>query len=214
MSNKTKIKESSEPEASPTKAARLDDDKFFDGLDIYLHPAALSATKKNIFERQIQVRGGNLVKNLTSSCNSAVVVVIDNSNVEANKLRTLIEKCLQANPGSDLVFVGSNWLSGCLEEKRRLPFEQFDLKAKCGKFTTVSSSPATAVEAPKHRAEKSPKTVSASKFVCAHSSANPVSTNFNEAITRELEKLAQTYKSSNDRSAFWPRKILSRVKSP
>jgi hypothetical protein len=198
MSNKTKLKE--DTEARPEKAAKLDEDKFLDGLHIYLHPAALSATRKNIFERQIQIRGGILVKDLSiSNDNDNVVVVIDNSNVEPGKLRSLIEKCLQANPNYDLVFVGSNWLSGCLEAKRRLKFEQFDLKAKCGKLTTVKPSPGAAVEAPKAKSEPSPKTVSASKFVCAHSSVNPVSTNFNEAITRELEKLAQTYKSSNDR---------------
>jgi hypothetical protein len=118
--------------------------------------------------------------------------------IESEKLKSLIEKCSQSHPGSDLTFVGTNWLSGCLEKKQFLSLESFVLKIKRQAVESTATGPPKAGLP----TAASPKTFSASKFVCAQSSSNPTSTNFNAAITEQLEKLAQTYKSNNDRLFF------------
>ena len=54
------------------------------------------------------------------------------------------------------------------------------------------------------------------KFVCAQSSDNPTATNLNKALTDELEKLANAYKSTKDTwRAFGYQKVRkSRLASP
>jgi hypothetical protein len=175
---------------------------FLKGLNIFLHPAARSLNRKKIFERQININGGTLVTDLNKFEGETVVVVIDSLSIETSKLKGLVEKCRSSNVAGDkLIFVGTNWLSGCLEKSDLLPFEQFLLKVKKVEETKSDVSQSDVLKNDFVKSDNSPKTFSTSKFVCAQSSVNPTSSNLNEAITRELEKLAQTYKSSNDRLA-------------
>jgi len=113
-------------------------------------------------------------------------------------LKAFIEKCQMSTSGTETIFVGTNWLSSCLEQNLLLPFEPFILKLKPSKPSQQQQpKPEAATDPPKSK--DNPQTVSTTKFVCSQSSVHPTSSNLNVAITQELEKLAQTYKSSNDR---------------
>ena len=59
---------------------------FFDGLKIHLHPAALGPVRKNIFEKQVQSHGGQLVPDLTNSSYPKLIIVLDNLSIEASKV--------------------------------------------------------------------------------------------------------------------------------
>ena len=199
MSNKRKSGEKL-PELDP-KSVRIG---FLKGLNIYIHPAALSLSRKNFFERQIDVHGGILVMDLNGFDGGEVVVVIDSSSIETSKLKGLLEKCRASNVAEDkIIFVGANWLSGCLEKSDLLPFDQFILKTKTVEKAESDNSQNDISTKDISKSDVSPKTFSSSKFVCSQSSVHPTSTNLNESITRELEKLAQTYKSTNDRFIFF-----------
>jgi hypothetical protein len=54
MSKKKCAKEDAEA-VKGSKVARTEGRGFFEGLNIFLHPAALSPARRTIFERQIQV---------------------------------------------------------------------------------------------------------------------------------------------------------------
>jgi hypothetical protein len=197
-------RKSSEEAKTDAKMSRSENGGFFKDLAIYLHPAALSLGRKKIFEKQIQAHGGDLVSDLKDCPNGKhLIVVIDDSSIDKAKLRGLIEKCQMSiqNSGTENVFVGTSWLSTCLEHNIRVPFEPFVLKFKSAKGCSPSQQqqqqPQVSTDPPKSK--DYPRAVSTTKFVCSQSSVHPTSSNLNVAITRELEKLAQTYKSSNDR---------------
>ena len=183
---------------------------FFDGLKIHLHPAALGPVRKKIFETQVQSHGGELVPNLTNSAHPKLIVVINNSSIEASKLKSLLDKCDSVTgPVSEKIFVGTSWLSTCLEQEQLVSYEPFLIKRKSQQIKLEATVNLSKSEDQPSKSDnlysKDPKCdvtkreISTSKFVCAQSSSNPTSTNLNEAITQELEKLAQTYKSKNDR---------------
>ena len=134
---------------------------------------------------------------------------MDNSSIESSKLKCLVEKCESVNPVSEKIFVGTSWLSDCLEKEQLVPYEQFLIKTKSkqNKLETTANLSKSEDQPSKSdnsysndtKYDASKREISTSKFVCAQSSSSPASTNLNEAITQELEKLAQTYKSKNDR---------------
>ncbi len=72
----SKVRNTSEKfeDVKEAKVPKLDESQFLDGLDIFLHPAALSSTRRTIFERQIQLRGGTLLSDL-KNCSKAVVII-------------------------------------------------------------------------------------------------------------------------------------------
>ena len=191
------------------KQSRQSVSSFFAGLKVHLYPAALGPVRKKIFEKQIQSHGGELVADLTHCTSTRLIIVIDNSSIEPSKLKSFVEKCESVKPDGEKIFVGTSWLSECLEKEQLMPYETHLIK-KAPKQTKLETATkvCTSEDQPftndnlgsvalKYDASK--RGVSTSKFVCAQSSNNPTSTNLNEAITKELEKLAQTYKSKNDR---------------
>ena len=192
-----------------SETARQSETSFFDGLKIHLHPAALGPVRKKIFEKQVQSHGGELVPDLTNSSYPKLIIVLDNLSIEASKLKSLVDKCDSVSPVSEKIFVGTSWLSGCLEQKEFVPYEPFLIKRKSNQIKLEATVNLSKSEDQPSKGDNSDsedskygvprKAISTSKFVCAQSSSNPTSTNLNEAITQELEKLAQTYKSKNDR---------------
>ena len=109
---------SSEPSA---KKAKTSEDKFLSGLAIYLHPAALSKTRKAIFERQVGAKGGRLVSDLTKE--DTPIVLIDDCLIDETRMGLLVDKI--ANSGAE--FVGLRWLSDCLKEGKLLSRSNYQL---------------------------------------------------------------------------------------
>ena len=208
---------------STEKRARFDDSEpIFQGISIYLHPAALGKTKRAIFERQIVSNGGTLVDSLADNAAGQFLVVIESVPIDSGKLRAIVDKCIDnfSNPKSEVV--STCWLSMCLEEKRRIETDSFRLDkkllAKRAKVdnTSESSDAATEPSSSNSSSHEGTNPIDRVKdnFVCARSSENPQSTNLNKNITDELEKLAAAYKSSNDKwRAFGYQKAIAAIKS-
>ncbi len=200
---------------------------FLEGLHLFLHVAALSKTRRSIFERQIAKKGGILVKTLEVSTKEPhqVLVLLEDSITGREKLAAIVDK-LSNQKKAAMTFVGLSWLSKCLEKDALLSYDNYVItgtgeeqrlekvtaddqvvdgrsKVEGSKVPGEKSSTKSYMEGKKH------------KFVCAQSSENPaVSTNLNKHITDQLEKLAVAYKSTNDTwRAFGYQKAISALRN-
>jgi len=202
--------------------------RFLNDLLFHLHPAALSKTRRKIFERQIVAKGGRLVDNLADSkslqaANEIINVLIDDSLVNQSRLQSIIAKCFEqfGGPGRlSLEFVALRWLSDCLKGDKLIEVDEgtyllrkSDTKSGDdegdGQVPSTSGGVALGSAASANKDGEGKKVVAAAaaaaasslqqKFVCAHSSEDASAPqNHNKIITDQLEKLAQAYKNSND----------------
>ena len=205
------------------KRPRIDDsDPIFRGISMHLHPAALGRKKRAIFEKQIVSNGGALVHSLEETVSGNFLVVVESGSMDTEKLRAIVEKCIQSFSNTKSEVVSTNWLSKCLEEKRTIETNSFRLDKKLlaikakAEGTSDSSGPAPEPSTSQLRTDEPSVHIDRvkGKFVCAQSSENSQSANLNKNITDELEKLAAAYKSSNDRwRAFGYQKAIAAIKN-
>ena len=160
--------------------------EFLSGLTIYLHPAALSKTRKSIFERQVAAKGGRLVTELSKEDSQEVLVLIDDGLIEKTRVGLLVDKMLVH---SSARCVALSWLSDCLREEKLLDRDGCYL-------LSPSSTPSPSTSKAQEPGPSS--LVLQDKFVCSQSSQEGALVNHNKTITDELEKLAKAYKNSND----------------
>ena len=66
---------------------------YLSNCDIFLYPASLSNTRKTLFENQINLNGGNLIKHLTCIRNyKEPYVLIDDNLIDRTRIDTMIKK--------------------------------------------------------------------------------------------------------------------------
>ncbi len=104
----------------------------FSAFTIHLHPAALGKTRRAIFENQIESHGGHLAAGIDVRSDSGrkLLVLLESSTVAVEKLRPIVEKCLEEIQRRKLdgaQVVGISWLSKCIEQKTLLDTDSFRL---------------------------------------------------------------------------------------
>ena len=86
---------------------------IFNGLKLYLHPAALSKSRRTIFERQIASQSGNLLENLDGD---GAMILIDTSLMDLTRQKSVIEKVKDQNKGKKMTVISLKWLSECIKK--------------------------------------------------------------------------------------------------
>ena len=163
-----------------------------------------------------------MVDSLEETVSGKFLVVVESGSMDTEKLRPIVEKCIDSFSNSISEVISTGWVSKCLEEKRRIDTTSYRLDkkllAKKAKEDGISESndsasePSTSYSRPGEANNHIDRVKD--KFVCAQSSENPQSANLNKNITDELEKLAAAYKSSNDRwRAFGYQKAIAAIKN-
>jgi hypothetical protein len=88
---------------------------FLRDFDLYLHPAALSATRRTFFEGAIARNEGSLLKSAAEAKaeSKRVIVLIENVLVAKDKLLAVVDKVAEefAFLGSRVDVIGLSWLS-------------------------------------------------------------------------------------------------------
>lgn len=213
---------------------------MLDSFCFHLHPAALSKTRRAIFEKQIESHGGTRLNSLEDDwCRPhqhRLIVLIDDTLTDEEKRKTLARKCSESRvvkscEQEDVQILRLSWLSECLEEGELVDVHKFRLEVNPvassvpGSGRVSEEKTSATVQDVDQEASTSTGAVSSGprnsyiernkhKFVCAQSSDNPLNNNVNKMITDELEKLASAYKSTNDTwRAFGYQKAISAIKN-
>ncbi|XP_068585109.1 DNA polymerase lambda-like [Cebidichthys violaceus] len=92
----------------------------FDGVTVYILPAAIGSARCQIFQRQILQNGGQTESSL---CPGVTHVVVDDNMDGVRALRLLQVDCVP--PGVQLV--KCMWLSSCISEKQLLDVDSYSL---------------------------------------------------------------------------------------
>lgn len=92
----------------------------FQGVTIYIVPAAIGKARCEIFHRQITQNGGQVVSSISPSCTH---IVGDNWD-DCNKALRLLK--VERLP-SAVHLVRCTWLSACISEKSLLDLEDYSL---------------------------------------------------------------------------------------
>lgn len=185
---------------------------FFSDLKFYILPIGIGKLRKQIFENQIKRYGGQIVDKIIQ----ATHVIVEDS-LDYCKL----EKISKDTDISNLEIIKTVWLSKCIEEKRLIDLESFELKLPSRKrIVNLDSDLEDCYKKQKHENEyscnesdsdkkqdsdinlenTSPEKrefVNTKNWVCSYSSKNQ-SINHNKHIIEKLEVLAETYKNTKD----------------
>lgn len=79
------------------KSSSMPKKGYLSNCDIFLYPASLSNTRKTLFENQITLNGGNLIKHLTCVRNyKEPYVLIDDNLIDRTRIDTMIKKVQDA----------------------------------------------------------------------------------------------------------------------
>ena len=66
---------------------------YLSNCDIFLHPASLSSKRKKLFENQIHLNGGNIIKDLSCMTNyKEPFVLIDDNLIDRTRIDLMIKK--------------------------------------------------------------------------------------------------------------------------
>ena len=70
---------------------------YLSNCDILLYPASLSNKRKTIFENQISLNGGNIIKEISSIKNyNEPLVLIDDNLIDRDRINKMIEKVMDS----------------------------------------------------------------------------------------------------------------------
>ena len=70
---------------------------YLSNCDIHLYPASLSNKRKTIFENQISLNGGNIIKEISSIKNyNEPLVLIDDNLIDRDRINKMIEKVMDS----------------------------------------------------------------------------------------------------------------------
>ena len=185
---------------------------LFGNLTFHLHPAALSKTRKELFEKKISENGGRLVQSVAEKVETDLYVLMEDKMMDVDKRQGLLEKLdASVQKENQMTILGLSWLSQCLEESEVVALDPYVLKVP--KKVTEAKKEVLAKDSNNEKSSYIER--NKHKFVCAKSSAEKAtSSNPNKLITDELEKLAAAYKSTNDTwRAFGYQKAISALKN-
>jgi len=216
--SKRKAQEATSENSQNDKVARTDDVQFFSGLTFTLHPAALSRTRKAIFHKQIEAKGGMLVDNVRDGGGEGerLVLIEDTILADEEKQKNIANKIRSC--GRTVCVLGLSWVSKCLEANQlvnRQPFEIAPIAVSTKDKNEQEPPPQSLVSDPSSSRQSFVER-NKHKFVCAQSSDSPRVgvDNPNKVITDQLERLAAAYKASNDTwRAFSYQKAASAIKN-
>ena len=103
--------------------SKSESEKYFNGYKFYIHNAAVSKTRRAIFERQILLKGGVLLKCLDdfkrhSTADQDSFILVEIKLISGDKLNHIVEKLQKdTETESRSVIVGLTWVSQCIETK-------------------------------------------------------------------------------------------------
>ncbi|KAL7641764.1 UNVERIFIED_CONTAM: hypothetical protein RMT77_007638 [Armadillidium vulgare] len=208
--------QTSKENSSLAKCSKIDSCKFFTGFCMFILPARFGPQRLKLFQRQVTNKGGKLFTDSESPLKVTHIILEETINKE-----TLMQIC-KVKQFSNSVFIKCTWLTDCIKTKGLVLIKDYivyehslgdnktiESEANSPKKTSLNNDTEELISESKSIATES----YLGKFACAHSS-DSFSTNQNEHITSELEKLSSAYESRKDTwRAVGYQKAISAIKN-
>ncbi|RXG68015.1 hypothetical protein Avbf_03539, partial [Armadillidium vulgare] len=183
---------------------------------MFILPARFGPQRLKLFQRQVTNKGGKLFTDSESPLKVTHIILEETINKE-----TLMQIC-KVKQFSNSVFIKCTWLTDCIKTKGLVLIKDYivyehslgdnktiESEANSPKKTSLNNDTEELISESKSIATES----YLGKFACAHSS-DSFSTNQNEHITSELEKLSSAYESRKDTwRAVGYQKAISAIKN-